>query len=211
MDDLLTQAMTDLDEETALNLVRDRLAAHEDPLAILAACREGLTQVGQRYERGEYFVSELIMAGEVFKQVMVELGPLSAASPEDARGSIVFGTVKSDIHDIGKDLVIGLLRAAGFAVIDLGIDVPAERFVEAVQASGAKVVGLSGLLTTAFDSMKATVSALQVAGLRPGVKVMIGGGLVNEIVMAYAGADAFGTDPQQAVELAGRWCAEAQP
>lgn len=210
MDEQLIQALTDLDEEAVLRRVRNRLAANDDPQAILAACREGLARVGQRFERGEYFVSELIMAGEVFKQVIAELGPLSTTGQGATRGAIVFGTVKSDIHDIGKDLVIGMLRAAGFDVTDLGIDVPPERFVAAVRETGAKVVGLSGLLTVAFDSMKATVGALDAAGLRPGVKVMIGGGLVNEAVRAHASADAFGTDPQQAVDLANRWYAEAE-
>ena len=149
MDEQLIQALTDLDEEGVLRRVRDRLDANDDPQAILAACREGLARVGQRFERGEYFVSELIMAGEVVKQVIAELGPLSTTGQGATRGAIVFGTVKSDIHDIGKDLVIGMLRAAGFDVTDLGIDVPPERFVAAVRETGAKVVGLSGLLTVA--------------------------------------------------------------
>jgi methanogenic corrinoid protein MtbC1 len=118
---------------------------------------------------------------------------------------VVVGTVKGDIHDIGKDLVVSMLKAANYEVIDLGVDVPPAKFVEAVQASQARIVGLSGLLTVSFDSMKSTVAALETAGLRSGVKVMIGGGPVTEQVRAYVGADALGADAQVAVALCNQW------
>jgi methanogenic corrinoid protein MtbC1 len=161
--------------------------------------------VGKRYEENEYYVSDLIMAGEIFKQATALVGTKFDDSASEKRGKVVVGTVKGDIHDIGKDLVVSLLKANGYEVIDLGVDVPAAKYVEAVQSSGAPVVGLSGLLTISFDAMKDTVDALAAAGLRPGVKVMIGGGPVTEQVCAYAGADAVGADAQAAVSLVNGW------
>jgi methanogenic corrinoid protein MtbC1 len=203
MSDQLRQALSDLDEETALKLVQERLDAGEDPLAIIADCREGMADVGKRYEANEYYVSELIMAGEVFKQAMAKIGTKFQADSSAKRGSIVIGTVKGDIHDIGKDIVVSLLQAGNYNVIDLGVDTPPEKFVEAVKESGATIVGLSGLLTVSFDAMKETVAALKNAGLP--VKVMVGGGPVTEQVRAYVGADAFGADAQAAVALCGQW------
>lgn len=208
MEDRLIRAMADLEEEIVLKLVQERFNANLDPLGILTTCREGLTLVGQRYESGEYYVSELIMAGEIFKQINAILSLGGTTESEPCRGKIVFGTVKGDIHNIGKDLVVGMLRTAGYEVTDLGVDVPVERFLEAVSDTGAKIVGLSGLLTVAFDSMKAVVEALESARLRPGVKVMIGGGSITEAVLKYTGADVFGLDAQDAVNFANQWIFE---
>ena len=182
--------------------------AGSDPQAILASCRDGMALVGKRYEAGEYFVSELIMAGEMFKQTNALLAPHFAAGIGSTKGKVVIGTVKGDIHDIGKDLVVGMLKAAGYEVFDLGVDVPKEKFVETARASGAKVVGLSGLLTISFDSMKETIVALKAAGLP--VKVMVGGGPLTEQVREYVGADALGADAQAAVNLANHWTAEME-
>ncbi len=205
MSERLKQALSDLDEGAVLQLVRERLDAGGDPLAILAECREGMAQVGKRYESGEYYVSELIMAGEIFKEASALVGSKFQAAGGPKRGKVVIGTVKSDIHDIGKDIVVSLLNAGNYDVIDLGVDVPAARFVEAVRQSGASVVGLSGLLTTAFDAMKETVAALEAAGLRSKVKVMVGGGTVTEQVRTQVGADAMGKDAQAAVTLCDQW------
>ena len=205
MNEQLKQAMADLEEETLLRLVHEGLDNGEDPQGILAACREGIMLVGQRFESGEYYISELVMAGEMFKEVMKLLPLETGVGLGSSRGQVVFGTVKGDIHNIGKDLVVGMLRATGYEVTDLGIDVPVAKFVEAVQQTGAMIVGLSGLLTTAFDSMKATIAALEEAELRPGVKVMIGDGSISEAVMKYTGADAFGTNAQDAVNYANQW------
>ena len=203
MSDQLKQALSDLEEEAALKLVRERLDGGEDPLAIIADCREGMADVGKRYEAQEYYVSDLIMAGEVFKQAMAMIGEKFQTDSGPKRGSVVLGTVKGDIHDIGKDIVVSLLQAGNYNVIDLGVDTPPEKFVEAVKESGATVVGLSGLLTISFDAMKETVDALKSAGLP--VKVMIGGGPVTEQVRAYVGADALGADAQAAVALCAKW------
>jgi len=179
------------------------LDAGDDPLAIIAACREGMADVGKRYEAQEYYVSDLIMAGEVFKQAMSMIGEKFQTDTGPKRGSVVIGTVHGDIHDIGKDIVVSLLQAGNYNVVDLGVDVPPEKFVDAVKESGAPVVGLSGLLTISFDAMKETVDALKSADLP--VKVMIGGGPVTEQVRAYVGADALGADAQAAVELCDNW------
>ncbi len=205
MSESLTQALSDLEEENVLKLVQERLAAGEDPLTIMADCREGMAQVGKRYEAGEYYVSDLIMAGEVFKQAMTLISTKFKMDGGPKRGTVVIGTVKGDIHDIGKDIVVTLLKAGNFNVVDLGVDVPPDKFVEAIRQSGAAVVGLSGLLTISFDAMKDTIGALSAAGLRMQVKVMIGGGPVTQQVCDYVGADARGADAQAAVTLCNGW------
>jgi 5-methyltetrahydrofolate--homocysteine methyltransferase len=200
----LAMAMADLDESKVQELIEAGLAAGSDPSRLLEACREGMTLIGKRFESGEYFLSDLIMAGEIFKTAAASLtGQGGTSGP--SKGTVVMGTVQGDIHDIGKDIVVTMLRGAGYEVEDLGVDVPPARFVEAVQASGAGVVGLSGLLTISFDPMKQTVAALRAAGLP--AKVMIGGGPVSETVREYVGADALGMDAQAAVALAGKWLA----
>jgi len=203
MSDQLKQALSDLDEGVVLKLVQERLDAGDEPLDIIAACREGMADVGKRYESEEYYVSDLIMAGEVFKQAMSKIGEKFQADSGPKRGTVVIGTVAGDIHDIGKDIVVSLLQAGNYNVIDLGVDVPSGNFVEAAKEYGAKVVGLSGLLTISFDSMKETIEALKTAGLD--VKVMIGGGSLTEQVRDYVGADALGADAQAAVTLCDKW------
>jgi len=205
MSDALATAISDLEEGQVLQLVQERLKAGTDPQAVLESCRDGMGMVGKRYEMGEYYVSELIMAGELFMQASALLKPHFAVGGGVTKGKVVVGTVKGDIHNIGKDLVVGMLQASGYDVIDLGVDVPAEKFVEAIKSSGAKVLGLSGLITTAFDGMKDTVAALEAAGLRSQVKVMVGGGSLTGQVREYVGADALGIDAQAAVVLANQW------
>lgn len=203
MSDQLIKALSDLEEETVLKLVQERLDGGDDPLDIIAACRDGMADVGKRYEAQEYYVSDLIMAGELFKQAMAKIGEQFQIEGGPKRGTVVIGTVQGDIHDIGKDIVVSLLQAANHHVVDLGVDVPPEKFVKAVKENDAKVVGLSGLLTISFDPMKETVDALKEAGLP--VKVMIGGGPVTEQVRAFTGADAVGADAQAAVALVDGW------
>lgn len=198
----LTMAMADLDEMKVQELVKAGLAAGVSPSRLLDECRAGMTLIGKRFETGEYFLSDLIMAGEIFKGTAAELAAQGGTSGP-TKGKLVIGTVKGDIHDIGKDIVVTMLRGANYDVTDLGIDVPPAQFVEAVQATGATVVGMSGLLTISFDPMKETVAALKAAGLP--VKVMIGGGPVTEHVREYVGADALGADAQAAIALAEGW------
>jgi methanogenic corrinoid protein MtbC1 len=208
MNNQLATAMADLDEGTVLKLVQAKLDAGENPMAILASCREGMVLVGKRFEAGEYWVSDLMMSGEIFQQVSVLLGSLLKKDADGTRGKVIIGTVKDDIHNIGKDIVVSLLKAAGYDVRDLGVDVPPKEFVDAARETGATVVALSGLLTVAFDSMRETVTALAAAGLRPKVRVMVGGGSVSEKVQHYTGADAWGADAQSAVSLCNQWIKE---
>ncbi|MGD0658524.1 MAG: cobalamin-dependent protein [Syntrophorhabdales bacterium] len=208
MNNRLVAAISDLDEGEAVSLVKELLNEGVDPIAILASCQEGMMQVGKRFENAEYFISDLMMAAEIFKTATAPLETrISAGGGTRKKGTIVFGTVKGDIHNIGKDIVIGLLRAAGYDVLDLGTDVPAQRFVDAASETGARIVGLSGLLTIAYEAMKETRAALDAAGLD--VKVMIGGGPMTASVKEYVGADGWGINAQSAVTLANQWT-EAQ-
>ncbi len=198
--------MADLEEEKLLEAVKLRMAQKAGPLPILEECREGIRIVGERFEKGDYYISDLIMSAEMLNSVLKILGPdLGAAKSGKSAGKIVFGTVQGDIHNIGKDIVVSLLQADGFEVYDLGINVPRARFIEKIKETGATVVGLSGLITLAYDEMKSTIAALEQAGLRDKVKVMIGGGLINEQVREYTGADAWGDTAVAAVNICRRF------
>jgi methylmalonyl-CoA mutase cobalamin-binding domain/chain len=195
MTEMLREAFLNLDDEAALAGVRTSLEAGRDPVEIIEECRQGITEVGERFGCGEFYLSELIMAADIFQRSMELVEPhLETVSVGPARGTIVIGTVKGDIHDLGKNIVAVLLRCEGFEVVDLGVDVPAERFVEALVDTGARIVGLSCLMTTAFESMKLTVEAIAEAGLRQGIYVMVGGGPVDGRVCEYVGADLFAQD-----------------
>lgn len=209
MSDQLIHAIADMDEEGALALTKALLAAGTPPTAILDACRTAMGVVGSRFEHGEYFIPELILAGEMLKAISAEVKPYLTSGHAAAQklGKVVIGTVKGDIHDIGKDIVVFMLDVNGFEVYDLGIDVPPQTFVDKIKETQAPIVALSGFLTLAFDSMKETVAAIEQAGLRSGVKIMVGGGTVDEQVCKYAGADAFGADAMAAVTLAKGWIA----
>jgi methylmalonyl-CoA mutase cobalamin-binding domain/chain len=192
----LSQAIADLAEEKAKKLIKDKLAAGIPAGQVLKECQKGLAEIGNRYEEGKYFVSELMYAGEIMKDVMADLGPMLGGKPESEKtiGKVVLGTVKGDIHDLGKDVVALMLRGAGFEVIDLGVDVAPEKFVEAVKESDATVVGMSVFLTMAYGAATATVDAIKEAGLRDKVSIMIGGGPVTELVREKTGCDFYGKD-----------------
>lgn len=202
----LIDAMVEMREEDAIKTVDELLAAGTKPLAILDACREAMQIIGKKFETGECFIPELMLGGEMLGAISAKVKPLLVEAGNAAQkiGKIVFGTVEGDIHDIAKDIVVTMLDINGFDVIDLGVDVPPAKFVEATKSSGAKVVGLSGFLTLAYDPMKNTVKALKEAGLND-VKVMIGGGQIDEQVKNYTGADAYGKDAMAAVKLAKQW------
>jgi len=202
----LVNALADLKEEEALKLVKEMLDAGEDSFKIMEYIRRGMEIVGNRFANSEYFISDLIYAGEILKAITALIKPKLAKGAEAKKlGKIIIGTVAGDIHDIGKDIVVFMLEVNGFEVYDLGVDVPPEKFVEKIKETGAPVVGLSGFLTIAFDSMKQTVEAIKKAGLRDKVKIMIGGGQITEEVRRYVGADAYGKDAMEAVALAKKW------
>jgi methanogenic corrinoid protein MtbC1 len=202
----LANLLSDLKEPEALQFVEKALAEGVDPAALLEEAREGMAIVGERFGKEQYFIPDLIFSGEILKGIVRMLEPRLKKGKEQKRlGKAVIGTVAGDIHDIGKDLVVFMLDVSGFEVLDLGIDVPAQKFVDAIKQSGSKIVGLSGFLTLAFDSMKETIDAIQKAGLRDKVKIMIGGGQIDEQVRRFTGADAYGRDAMAAVTLAKGW------
>ncbi len=202
----LASTLADLKEKEALSIVEDRLSAGEEPLKILDDARKGMEIVGRRFANSEYFIPDLVYSGEILKAVTELVKPkLSKATETKRLGKVVFGTVAGDIHDIGKDIVVFMLDVSGFEVYDLGVDVPAQKFVQKIKESGAPIVGLSGFLALAFDSMKETVEAMKAAGLRDKVKVMIGGGQITEEIRKYTGADAYGKDAMAGVTLAKKW------
>jgi 5-methyltetrahydrofolate--homocysteine methyltransferase len=202
----LVKTLSDLKEKEALKIVEDRLKAGEDPLKILDDARRAVEIVGKRFSDGEYFIPDLVYSGEILKGVTDMVKPkITKAAATKRVGKVIIGTVAGDIHDIGKDIVVFMLDVNGFEVTDLGIDVPAQKFVDAIKNTGSKVVGLSGFLTLAFQSMKDTVDAIKKAGLRDKVKIMIGGGQIDEQVKSFTGADAYGKDAMEGVKLAKGW------
>ena len=201
----LAEALADLEEDQVLDIVQKELESGAEPLSILQACQRGMTEVGDRFEKKEYFVSDLMMSGEIFKQVGLILEPHLKSLTRISGGAVVIGTVQGDIHDIGKDIVVNMLKSADLDVTDLGVDVPPARFVDALKETNASVLCMSGLLTLAFDSMKETISQIKDAGLRDKVRIMVGGGPVNGLVCEVVGADDWGADAQAAVRLAKNW------
>jgi methanogenic corrinoid protein MtbC1 len=203
----LIDAITGLRQEDALRIVQRRLEAGAGPMDLLADTREAMDVIGKRFEDGDCFMPELILAGEILYQISLALKPrLPTDASRQKIGKIVIGTVAGDFHDTPKNIVAYMLAANGFEVTDLGADVPPAQFVQAVRNTGARVVALSGFLTQSHDPMKATVAALQEAGLS--VKVMIGGGQVDENTRQYTRADASGKDALEAVRLARQWYGE---
>lgn len=208
MADDLVSTLVDLKEEEALRIVGKRLDEGEEPMKILDDAREALVIVGQRYSDGEYFIPDMVYAGEIVESITQLVKPKLAdtATGESQKvGKVIIGTVAGDIHDIGKNIVVFMLDINGFEVFDLGVDAPAQAFVDKISETGAKVVGLSGFLTLSFDSMKETVQAIEKAGLREKVKIMVGGGVLDDSVREYVGADSFGRFAGDAVAIAKDW------
>lgn len=202
----LAELLADLKEDEALKLTKDRLAKGDSPMKILEDSRKGMEIVGKRFSAGEYFIPDLIYSGEILKEINDIVKPKLTQGPQTKKlGKFLLATVAGDIHDIGKDIVGFMMDISGFEVIDLGIDVPKEKIVEAIKTNKPQIVGLSGFLTLAFDSMKETIDAIKAAGLRNNVKIMIGGGQIDEEVKKYTGADAYRPDAVSAVALAKEW------
>ncbi len=206
MSEKLVNAIADMQEEEALALTQQLLDGGTSPVAILDDCRAAMELVGKRFESGQYFVPELILAGEMLKSISAEVKPrIKQGAEAKKRGTVIVGTVQGDIHDIGKDIVVFMLDVNGFDVVDLGVNVPPAVFVDKIATLKPAVVALSGFLTLSYTSMKETIEAIQAAGLRYKTKIMVGGGTVDQQVCAFAGADAFGKDAMAAVTLAKQW------
>ncbi len=208
----LVKAIADVEEKPVLQLVGEAINRGLEPISILEACREGLEIVGERYERREYFLSALVMSGEIFREVvdMLEEKDLFPVSEENKASKIVLGAPLGDVHDLGKYIVSVLLRGAGFNVIDIGVSAKPSRFVEAVEEHGASLVGISTLITTAYESLRETVAAFEQAGLRDRVRIMLGGGAINQRVCAYAGADVWSREATDAVRFAKRFLTDTR-
>ena len=206
MSDELYDAMVNMREDEALETTRVLLESGADALSILDTCTKAMETVGNRFEEGKYFLPELMLAGEMLKQISEMVKPhMKAEMITEKKGRVLIGTVEGDIHDIGKDMVVFLLEVNGYEVLDIGIDAPPEKFVTGIKDFEPQVVGMSGLLTLAYDSMKKTVEAIEKAGLRDKVKIMLGGGQISEKIKDYAGADAFGKDAMNGVSLTKEW------
>ena len=204
----LAEAMGDLDEDTVKELLEEVMAeGGEGAQQAMEACQKGMDTVGKLFEEGEYFVGDLIYAGELMTDAVAILkDALVSGDSSGPRTRMILCTVKNDLHDIGKNIVRSMLEANGFEVLDLGIDVPADRIVETAKTENIKIVALSGVLTLALDSMKATVEALRDAGLD--VKVIIGGAPVSADACLNIGADEWAHSPQKTVDTCKRWAAE---
>lgn len=201
----LAQAISDLNESLVMELVKLRLEKGESPLDIVEECRNGMIAVGDRYSRGEYFLGDLVLSAEIFHEIMQVLNPmLDKKETRKPVGKIVFGTVEGDIHDIGKNITISLLRCHGFQVYDLGVNVPPDKFIHSLKESEAGILCLSTLLSSCFESLRRTVDLVRLFDGQGRIKVLIGG-LVNEKVREYSGADEWVTDSRKGVIICQKW------
>lgn len=200
MSENLAMAIVELERDEALDMVKRRCEKGENPLHLLDECRQGMIIVGERFQEGEYFLSELMMSAELFKGVVGILDPyLVNTRPPKPRGKVVVATLRGDIHDLGKNLFAALCKAQGFEVYDLGVDVAPALVVEKVKEVKPDFVGFSALITSVFDSMKEASEMLEEAGLRKQFRLMVGGGITNTMVKEYIGADFQTTDAMEGV------------
>jgi 5-methyltetrahydrofolate--homocysteine methyltransferase len=207
MNDKLVKVIADLDAETAVKIVKEALDSGVSPMDILGDCQAAMAIVGDRFEKKDYYLVELMMAGDVLKQISDIVKPRLNGEGNNSsyKGRIVIGTVRGDVHNIGKDIVIFMLEASGYEVYDLGVDVPEEKFVEAIRDKKPQLVCLSGLLTSIFPIFRSTIEAIEAAGLRDQVKILVGGGQVDAKVMEYTGADGYGSVASAAISLANQY------
>ena len=204
----MREAMEELDEDVMIQAANDIMAAEGEGADLcMQACQEGLEVVGRRFEEGEYFVGDLVFAGELMGRVMDIIRPALSGDCRESIGKMILCTVKGDLHDIGKNIVRAMLEAGGLEVLDLGIDVEPEEIVQKAKENGITIIGLSGVLTLAIDSMKDTVEAFKAAGLREGVHIIVGGNPVNAEGCSFIGADAWAILPQETVRICREWAA----
>ncbi|MBF8270239.1 MAG: 5-methyltetrahydrofolate--homocysteine methyltransferase [Gammaproteobacteria bacterium] len=204
----LIEMIVGMQSPEAIELTKVMLEEGADPNTILDICRKAMDSVGQKFEAGEYFVPELILAGDMLERISELVKPLlkeGGGGQKKTHGKVLIGTVAGDLHDIGKNIVTFMLDVNGFEVKDIGIDVPVATFIKEIQDFQPAVVGLSGFLTLAYDAMKETVEAIKTAGLRDNMKIMIGGGQVDQVICDYTGADGFGLNAMHAVKFCKEW------
>jgi 5-methyltetrahydrofolate--homocysteine methyltransferase len=203
MENQLRAAFLGMKRQNAMDLVKAEIDRGTDPLVVLRVCRRAMEEVGKRFEKGEFFLSELIYSGEVFKGINTLLEPAlkSSRAADKAEGAVVFGTPKGDIHDLGKNIVITMMRAHGFTVHDLGVDVPPQKFIAELKRTEAPILAMSALITPTFESMKKITFILEQEGMRKNTFVIIGGAVTSEFVQKEVGADAQTLDPTEAIRL----------
>lgn len=204
----LVDAILDFDEDEVIEQVKQLKGAGKTPFQIMEVSKAAMDEIGRMFQEKEIFLTELIMSGELLSTVMNELGltgDFTTSSGAQSKGKIVLGTVKDDVHDIGKNIIKSLLISNGFQVFDIGVDVPIEKFVAEVKKHQPQIVAMSGLLTVAYDSMKATIKAFEKEGIRKNFKVIIGGGATDKQVADYVGADDFGASAIDGVEKISKW------
>jgi len=204
----LMNAMSDLEEDSVYEIINEIQKKGEGAGEAIDAMQEGMDVIGERFETGEYFVGDLILAGEIMTNAMNTLKPLLRGDESGTGEKVLLCTVKNDLHDIGKNIVKTILEAGGFDVVDLGIDTAPEKIVEIAKEQDIHIIALSGVLTLAIDSMKATVDAFSTAGLRDQIKIIIGGAPITEKVCEVVGADAWADSPQKTLETCKAWAAE---
>ena len=206
MADDLVALISELKQKEAIEMAERRLESGENPLKILDDGKKAMQIVGRRFSEGTYFIPDLVFSGKILERIAELVKPgLAQAAHTGKLGKIVLGTVAGDLHDIGKNLVTFMLDVNGFAVYDLGIDVKPQIFVDKIREVKPQIIGMSGFLTSVYQAMKDTVDAIAAAGLRNEVKIMIGGGVMDEEIRKFAGADAYGQDAMAAVNLAKDW------
>ena len=195
----VTDILIDLDIDEIGNAVQKELDAGTDPQEVLKALTDGMDEVGRLYEEKEYYLTELVLAGETMKDAFAVLGPHLKSKEGEVKKKVICATVKGDNHDIGKNILVSLLMSGGFEIIDLGMDCPAEKVINAVKDSGAKVVALSSLLTMTVEEISAVDKGLKEAGLRDGVKIIVGGAPLNMELAKKLGADDYADDAVEGV------------
>jgi methanogenic corrinoid protein MtbC1 len=207
--DTIKTAMAELDEDVLLEEMRKVADGDGTAEEALEACQKGMDEVGRLFEEGEYFVGDLIFAGEIMTEAVELIKPRLAGTGGGSYGKMLIATVKNDLHDIGKNIVKIILEAGGFDVLDLGTDVSPEAIVEAARENGIRIIALSGVLTLSIESMKETVDAFTAAGMRDGVKIVIGGAPITEAACERVGADAWTKSPQKALAYCREWAQNA--
>jgi methylmalonyl-CoA mutase cobalamin-binding domain/chain len=199
--DKIVEAIIELDEQAALELADGRIKSGTEPVEILERCRQGMSLVGEKFESGDFFLSEMIMAAEIFNQIMNIVRPHLKSALSEPRGKVVIGTVEGDVHDIGKNIAIALLKAEGFDIVDLGVDVSPATFVEAIREHEPDIVGMSSLLTVALETTKQTIDAITEAGLRDKVRIIVGGGRIDSHATEYIKPDASTDNAARGVRM----------
>jgi len=199
--DKIVEAIIELDEQAALELADGMIKSGTESVEILERCRQGMSLVGEKFESGDFFLSEMIMAAEIFNQIMNIVRPHLKSALSEPRGKVVIGTVEGDVHDIGKNIAIALLKAEGFDIVDLGVDVPPATFVEAIREHEPDIVGMSSLLTVALETTKQTIDAITEAGLRDKVRIIVGGGRIDSHATEYIKPDASTDNAARGVRM----------